>query len=292
MNGPISLQDIAGVVRINSDSGSLTLLGNISEANKVRARENKILTFGGNGNVIVSGQISGKASVSLAKDGTGTLELTGNNSYQGTTVINGGTVIIRGANGDIQSSSSITINNATLSLDNTLANKNDRIGNVPLTMNSGTFNYIHAPLSGTNYTETIGGVLTLGSGVSTIRTDASAPGNHSILTFGSLSRSAGATVNFGGGTSNPSAANDDNNIRITGQAAGFIGVWATVGGNRFAFYNTASATDSVEALSTFEQTVTRLDSGAKSISSNNTDNVQITDGTGAEGNIALAASSR
>ena len=286
LNGPIILQDAPGVVRINSDFGSLTLLGAISEANKLRATENKILTFGGNGNVIVSGQISGKATVSLAKDGTGTLELTGNNSYLGSTLIRGGEVLIRGANGDIASSTSVTINNATLSLDNTAANKNDRIGNGPLTMNSGTFNYIHAALSGTNYTETIGPLI-LSSGTSTILTDASAAGNHSILTFASLARSGFATVNFGGGTSNPSAANDDNNIRITGQAAGLIGAWATVGGTSFATYNTSSATDSVEALTVFDQTVTRLNSGAKSISSNNTNNVQVIDGTGTAGNITL-----
>jgi hypothetical protein len=70
---------------------------------------------------------------------------------------------------------------------------------VPVTMNSGTFNYIHDALA-TNYTETIGGVLTLNSGASTIRTDVANTANSSILTFGSLVRTVGASVNFGGGT--------------------------------------------------------------------------------------------
>ena len=286
LNGPVELQNVAGVVRINSDSGSLTFLGTISEI----GGNDKILTFGGSGNIIVAARITGGGSqMNIVKDGTGTLTITGNTTYSGSTTINQGTLVISGANGDIASSSSITINNATLSLDNTLANDNNRIGNKPVTMNSGTFNFIHSALSGTNYSESIG-VLTLSSGASTIATDVSNTANSSILTFGGLTRTVGATVNFGGGTGNPSAANDDNNVRFSGQAAGVIGAWATVGGTSFATYNTASATDSVEALTVFNQTVTRLSSGTKVITNTAANNVQITDGTGTAGNITLAAS--
>jgi len=283
LNGPIELQDAPGVVRINSDSGSLTLLGNITEA----GNSDKILSFGGSGDIIVSGAVGGGTDIlAVTKDGTGTLTLSGNNSYKGTTVVAGGTLVISGSNGDITDSTSITINNATLSLDNTLANKNDRIGNRPVTMNSGTFNFIHGAPNGTNYSETIGDTLTLNSGASTISTDVANTANSSVLTFDSLARTVGATVNFGGGTSNPSAANNDNNVRFNSQAAGLIGAWATVGGTSFATYS-ITGTDSVEALSTYDQTVTRLSSGTKSIADNNANNVQITDGTGTAGNITF-----
>jgi fibronectin-binding autotransporter adhesin len=286
-NGDISLQDAAGVVRINADAGSLTFLGKITEV----GTSLKILSFGGSGNVIASGPIGGGNDLlALAKDGTGTLTLSGNNTYQGTTVVRGGNLIITGSAGNITQSVSITINNGALTMDDTVANRANRIGNRPVTMNNGTFNLIHGAPAGTDYIESIGAPLTLNSGASTIRTDASNTANSSLLSFGSLVRNAGATVNFGDGTSNPSAANDDNNVRFSAQAAGFIGTWATVGGTSFATYNTASATDSVEALTTYEQTVTRLSSGTKSITDNSINNVQITDGTGTVGNITLGQS--
>ena len=289
-NGSITLQDAAGVVRINSDSGSLAFLGNITED----GTSDKILTFGGKGSIEVSGVIAGGTNIALAKDGTGTLTLSGNNSFAGPATITGGVVVLTG-NGGISllrpgvraASAGITVSNGTLTLDNTLANKNDRIGNRQVTLNGGTFNFIHGATSA-NFTETIGGTLILNSGNSTIRTDASAAGGRSILTFNELVRVPGATVNFVG---NPSSANDDNNIRFNLQASGPIGAWATVGGTAFATYSAgkASGTDSVEALTVYEQTVTRLSSGSKSIASNSIDNVDIIDGTGTAGNLTLGA---
>ena len=157
-------------------------------------------------------------------------------------------------------------------------------------MNGGTFDFTHPATSMADYTETVG-QLSLSSGASTISTDVSNTGSSasSILTFASLARTAGATVDFGGGTGNPSAANDNNNVRFTAQAAGLIGPWATVGGTSFANYNTAGATGSVEALSSYGQTVTRLSSGTKIIANTAANNVQITDGTGTAANITLAA---
>jgi fibronectin-binding autotransporter adhesin len=287
-NGSITLQDAAGVVRINSDSGSLALLGNITED----GTSDKILTFGGRGSIEVSGVIGGGDDIAVAKDGTGTLTLSGNNSFAGPATITGGEVILSG-NGGISllrraaAAAGITVSNATLTLDNTLANKNDRIGNRDVTLNDGTFNFIHGATSA-NFTETIGGPLILNSGASTIRTDASAAGGSSVLTFNELVRIPGATVNFVG---NPNSANNDNNIRFNLQASGPIGAWATVGGTAFATYSSgkASGTDSVEALAVYDQTVTRLSSGAKSIASNSINNVDIIDGTGPAGNLTLGA---
>lgn len=295
LNGSITLQDAPGVVRINSDSGNLALLGSILED----GTSDKILTFGGSGDIDVVGVIAGGADIALAKDGTGTLRLAGNNSFSGPAVITGGEVILSG-NGGISllevgvlaTAAGITVSNAALTLDNTLTNKNDRIGNRQVTLNSGTFNFTHGPTS-SNFTETIGAELTLNSGASTIATDTSADAGRSVLTFGSLARTpdTGATVDFGGGSGNPSADNDNNNVNFTSLSPGLIGAWATVGGSSFATYTTgrAAGVNSVEALDTYEQTVTRLDSGTKSIDSNAADNVQITDGTGSAGDITLSA---
>ena len=206
----------------------------------------------------------------------------------------GGTLTLSGASGAIASSSGITIGGgATLQLDNTTINLN-RIGNVTVTMNGGTFDFSHPTTSGADYTESVG-QLSLSSGASTVSTDVSntAASSSSVLTFASLARTAGATVNFGGGTSNPiNDGTDNNNVRFgTGPTLvnGIIGPWATVGGTSFATYDTGGSTDSVEALATYGQAVTRLASGTKIIANTSTNNVQIIDGTGGAANITLAA---
>ena len=213
--------------RINSDSGTLTLSGGINEA----GTSLKTVTFGGAGNITVSTAITADAGdLAVAKTGGGLLNLTAANTYDGSTTVSGGTISLNGANGAIASSSGITINNgATLQLDNATINTN-RIGAgaVTVTMNGGTFDFANPATLGGDYTESAG-PLSLSSGASTISSDVSNAGasSSSVLTFASLARTAGATVNFGGGTGNPSSLDDNNNVRFTAQAAGLIGAWAT-----------------------------------------------------------------
>jgi fibronectin-binding autotransporter adhesin len=79
---------LAAAARINSDAGSLTLGGTISNGGN-------LLTVGGAGNTTISGAISSGAG-GLTKDGDGTLILTGENSYSGITSINDGTLRLNG----------------------------------------------------------------------------------------------------------------------------------------------------------------------------------------------------
>ena len=72
--------------RINSDSGTLTLSGNITAAGKN-------LTVGGSENTIISGAI-GTTTGTLTKDGNGTLTLSGANTYTGNTLISAGTLVL------------------------------------------------------------------------------------------------------------------------------------------------------------------------------------------------------
>jgi autotransporter-associated beta strand protein len=91
----------------NADAGNaLTLSGGITTA------AGKDLTLGGAGNIIVTnGVISGGGSVT--KDGSGTLELAGANTYTGPTTLNAGTLKVTGS---IANGSMVTVNsNATLS---------------------------------------------------------------------------------------------------------------------------------------------------------------------------------
>ncbi|WP_370624457.1 autotransporter-associated beta strand repeat-containing protein, partial [Polynucleobacter sp. AM-26B4] len=79
-------------VRINSDSGTLTL----NKSTAAITASNINLTFGGSGDVTVSTAIT-TGSGTLTKDGSGTLTLSGNSSYTGLTTISAGTVKLGGA---------------------------------------------------------------------------------------------------------------------------------------------------------------------------------------------------
>jgi autotransporter-associated beta strand protein len=74
---------------IGSDAGLLTLSGNISNTNPTYP-----YTFTGSGNILVSGNISGTSSSAVSKLGTGTLTLTGNNTFTGLLAATQGTVSI------------------------------------------------------------------------------------------------------------------------------------------------------------------------------------------------------
>ncbi len=73
---------LGSTVRINSDSGTLTLSGNIGGAGRS-------LRVGGDGNTTISGAI-GTTTGTLSKDDSGTLLLSGANTYTGLTSVGAG----------------------------------------------------------------------------------------------------------------------------------------------------------------------------------------------------------
>jgi autotransporter-associated beta strand protein len=85
--GAITLTSNA--VRINSDAGTLTLSGGISNSSVN-------LTIGGAGNVTSSGVI-GTGSGNLIKDGAGTLTISATNTYTGTTTVSAGSIVLGAA---------------------------------------------------------------------------------------------------------------------------------------------------------------------------------------------------
>ena len=86
-SGAISLTSNA--VRINSDAGTLTLSGGITNGTVN-------LTIGGAGNTTSSGVI-GSGSGNLTKDGAGTLTLSATNNYTGTTTVSAGSIALGAA---------------------------------------------------------------------------------------------------------------------------------------------------------------------------------------------------
>jgi autotransporter-associated beta strand protein len=85
-----------------NNSGNLfTVSGNISLSGNA-------LTVNGTGNTLISGVIAGVANGStLTKDGTGTLTLTGNDTFTRGTTVNGGTLLVNNTAG----SGAVTVNN-------------------------------------------------------------------------------------------------------------------------------------------------------------------------------------
>ena len=107
--GDITLSNNTQVHRINSDAGTLTISGGISETGN---SNNKDLTFGGAGNITVSGVITstaGGTDMRVFKDGAGNLNLTNANTYDGTTTISGGTLFANNAGGSATGTASVDV---------------------------------------------------------------------------------------------------------------------------------------------------------------------------------------
>lgn len=146
-------------------------LGSLSGAGGVALGTTNLTVGSSNTNTTFSGVISGTAG--LVKNGTGTLTLSGANTYTGTTTINNGTVTL-GAGNVLADSSNITINsNGNLALSGSFS---DTIGNLSgsgnMILNSGTLivgngngsSTFSGPLLGTSFSsfrKTGTGVLTL-----------------------------------------------------------------------------------------------------------------------------------
>ncbi|MBP7830352.1 MAG: autotransporter-associated beta strand repeat-containing protein [Kiritimatiellae bacterium] len=104
--GAITLQSTG--VRINSDSGTLTL-----NSGTAISGSGYNLTFGGAGNILVSSEI-GTGAGTVTKDGTGILTLTGASTFTGAMTISAGTVQV-GNNGTAGSVATASIvNNSAL----------------------------------------------------------------------------------------------------------------------------------------------------------------------------------
>jgi fibronectin-binding autotransporter adhesin len=152
------------------------------------------LTLSNSNATTISSAINGAGN--FAKGGDGTLNLTAANGYAGTTAVNRGVLSFSGTNGAAISSAGFSVSkNATLTLDNSGANNNNRIGNtVDVTMLGGEF--IVNGSSNANTAESIG-TLTLNANYSTI-TLVPNSGFNTLVTFASLSRTTGASGLFRG----------------------------------------------------------------------------------------------
>ena len=145
-----------------------------------------------------AGVIDG-ANVNLVRVGGNTLTLEAAQTYGGATIMMGGTLALEN-DATLLSTSSLVLNYAGLSLNNNSSLQtqiNDRIGDaIPILMNGGTIT-VNGRLT-TNATETLG-ALTVAQGANVITATTGGGTFTGVdLTIASLTRSAGATINFTG----------------------------------------------------------------------------------------------
>jgi autotransporter-associated beta strand protein len=230
-NGNDRLQGSTRIQNASATPATLTIVTNVASTGNDGVMENGI----------------GGGALSFVKRGAATLGLEQNNTFTGTTDVAGGTLQLTTANGRLTGTSAVTIrNNAVLNLNNTnTANQTDRLGNVPINMQGGVFQFDNNQNT-VNYSETTGALNVL-NGNNTVTTDFAASGQTSTLTFASLAVSPGAAVNFQGfNTSGDVAIGEGvNRNRLVFTAAPTLTTGGIIGGSVYHTkdFNTATTQD-------------------------------------------------
>jgi autotransporter-associated beta strand protein len=130
----------------NISSGTLTL-GNVNITNETTTTA-RSLTIAGSGNTVISGGIANGPSTiaaeSLIFSGSGTLELTGANTYTGSTTTSTGTLILSGSN---DSAGGTTLTSGTLQLNSA---SNGGLASGTLTLTTGNIQALNTARSISN----------------------------------------------------------------------------------------------------------------------------------------------
>ncbi len=235
-DGPGAVASTTGIINANG-AGALTLTGDVlceNNNNSAPYTGTSTLVLQGSGSGLESGIISSNGGnvMSLVKAGGGSWNLSGANSYNGTTTVNSGLLTVSGG-GSVGQSTAMTVGGGTLQLDDSALSNNfssNRLGRQPIALNGGVLNVNLGSTSGG--TETFGAV-TAALGENTLALSAG-PAGSGLVSGGLLSRTAGATLNLTGSLT--SAANG---MQFSGMPSGsnFIGAGVFVNGADYAVYD-------------------------------------------------------
>jgi autotransporter-associated beta strand protein len=186
---------LAGSSFIQSDAGTLTLSNTVSLGSGGNGYN---LDVGGSGNTTLSGVIQngGTAAGSLTQSGTGTLTLSGANTFTGATTVSSGTLTAGAAN-VLKTTSGVTVGGATGSAAATLnlGNFNQTVANLNLGA-TGTltgFGSGAQTLTLTGAGNILGGTMTGATGTLVI-------GAGTTLTLNASFSDPGLTIDLNGGT--------------------------------------------------------------------------------------------
>lgn len=216
-----------GSSTINFNGGTLSLTGTASTSEiaavyKLQVGTGGAIVSAGNNHTILAPFVTNAtADGGLTKLGAGTLTLSGNNTYNGATVIgnintaaNGGGIALNSTT-TINASSSYTIsgNNSQLLLDNTALTTSpspDRLKDTATVTvsNSGEFRFNNSSTAGVSLSETIG-TLALGTGTGIVTLSNSAASTGSVIA-GSFSRGSNLATGLVRGTSLGNSGNNTN----------------------------------------------------------------------------------
>jgi autotransporter-associated beta strand protein len=136
-------------------------------------------------NVFTVSQVMNQTNGGLTKSGTGTLTLTGANSYTGTTTVNAGTLLLDMTGTGALGTSALTLGGGTFGvLGKTSGATAQPLGNLTLTANT-TSRIVLDPNNGTSTTLTLGNAWTRGAGsVLLIDYSAATSGTRQVVTAG------------------------------------------------------------------------------------------------------------
>ncbi|MES2924411.1 MAG: autotransporter-associated beta strand repeat-containing protein [Verrucomicrobiota bacterium] len=196
INGTISLTSGGGPTIIQSDSGSLTLAGNITIAATQTSR-GIILQGASTGANTFSGvlsNLSGTSIASITKEGVGTWTISGANTYTGATAVNAGTLVVSGNNAAATGA-------VTVAANATLGGNGDLGGAVTIAAN-GIHSLAVAATAGAQVPRIISGSLTntAGSILNLTAAITPAPGVYPLVTAASISALPTSVTGFTGGT--------------------------------------------------------------------------------------------
>ena len=186
------------ILNLNVDQsvGSLTGFVSAGASATINIASGKTLTVNQSTNTTYAGVIA--SSGSLTKSGTGTLTLSGANSYTGATNINGGKLSLDSAGSTtprLASTSTITVNSGgTLLLANSSGTVSiDRIGNsVPVTLSGGGTINTGGLSEGTRPTNS--GSINGAAGIGALTLSSTSAGSHATIDF--LTGANGSTLVF------------------------------------------------------------------------------------------------
>jgi len=116
----------SGGVVVTSSTTTLTISGNLASNVGTSTSADTGWTFGGAGNLVLSGIISDKPDItgktSVTKSGNGILTLSGNNTYEGGTTVSVGTLLVNNTSGSGTGSGAVVVNSgATLGGNGTIS---------------------------------------------------------------------------------------------------------------------------------------------------------------------------
>lgn len=246
LSGPLT----AAVTFPNLATGTLTFSGTLSIGTGV-------LSIVGPGNTVISGSAAFVGTTGgFTKTGPGVLTLATSNTAVGATTLNGGTVVLDYSAANASRLSSGTSATAALTL-----------GGADLQLKGGSY----AQTLGT------GGNSTLGSGQSKITQTG---GGSSTIALGSVTRSAGGTLDVGTGVASVTNAN----------SSGIVGGWVTVNGADWATgAGTLAALASYDSFAVPGTNKNILQSGAAALASSTTVNSLKINTTGAAQSLDIGA---